>query len=238
LYFRCLAFVRRPGSVSLAKTPRCLRPAVSGCVPGRRSTPGNPHASTLRTRCSFETQAQGRHAAPRTAPSQGDMRGYQVGLALAFAEAADNGCQRLYDAAFTAPGRQRPDRQGRTGALRRRNWPGGRLHTRGSGRYPAASHGPSPSHLSYTGALGTPPSTLAWPASERSESARRSWAASSHRREKNLSIVHSAMSPRACMTCHISTCAPFRLPLFPRRPRPRIRAPSRPLCSTCLSAIV
>jgi hypothetical protein len=31
----------------------------------------------------------------------------------------------------------------------------GWLHTRGSGRYPKASDGPDPSHLSETGVLGT-----------------------------------------------------------------------------------
>lgn len=55
----------------------------------------------------------------------------------------------------------------------------------------------------------------------------------------NLSTFPHAMSLRTCMTCHTGTCAPFRLPLFPHRPRPRIRAPKYPVLralSPCLTA--
>lgn len=56
--------------------------------------------------------------------------------------AAVNSCRMTQPPQPWGPKAQR---RVKTGALWHRNWPGYRLHARGSGRYPNVGHGPSPS---------------------------------------------------------------------------------------------
>jgi hypothetical protein len=161
-HLTCRALSGAPATSPWSTCPRRLRPAVSSCISKRRKAPGNTRLSILRTLCSLDAQAQGRHAAPRAAPSQGSpCAGTRSSLRLRLPRPAADGCQTRCCATRLSPLQtaRGPDRQGRTGALRRRNWPRVRSHARGCGRYPGASHGPSPSHLSETGALGTSSST-------------------------------------------------------------------------------
>lgn len=197
-----------PPSGALATSPWPSSPAVCTC-PHQAAYPGvEEHFQTATRRFSArhapsKRGAQRGDAAPRTAPFQGEH--------ARLGRAANHCCATCFTQFGCSHNPHIQYRQGRTGALRRRNWARRQLHTRGSGRYPGTGGGPSPSHLSETGSWGH---LIALRPSAEHCPALRYLELSSPRREYTYHL-------RVCMTWHVS---PFRC-ASPRRPRPRICTP-------------
>ena len=209
----CLVFVRRPGNSSLATTPRRLRLAVPGCVPEHPRTPGKLVLPLLcAPTAPLETQTQGQRCS-----SPGNAAGHRARVTGQTCACVCRGrCQWLSTHCCATRLSQLPGRQGRTGALRRRNWLPRWCHARRSGRYPDASGGPSPCHLSETGALGTSAGIFACLGSASAESALRKPRPSSHRGKRNT--FNRGLPPSLCGLydmSHMHLC-PFPSPVaFP-----------------------
>lgn len=158
-----LALVRRPGSISLVNIPRRLRLAAPDCSSEPRSRFGKTYASIFRTLCIFETamrRADMHLAAPRhPRGNHARVAGQSCGgVGLECCQWAPTpSCTTQLAQLRAVGGLAYKAEPGASGAAIGH---GGRKHTRGSGRYPDASHGPSPPHLSETRALGTASPTL------------------------------------------------------------------------------